>query len=50
MPLGFEHHEGEIASAKMVKATGGIKYSYHNSHSTLANVEHTPKGVVHPAA
>jgi len=50
MPNGFEHHEGEIASARMVKATGGIKYSYHNSHSTLANVEHTPKGVVHPAA
>jgi hypothetical protein len=50
MPEGFEHDEGEIASARVLKANGGIKYSYQNSHSTLANVEHTPKGVVHPAA
>jgi hypothetical protein len=50
MPEGFEHHEGEIASARIVKATGPIKYSYQNSHSTLAKVEHTPKGVVHPVA
>jgi hypothetical protein len=50
MPEGFEHHEGEIASACVLKANGGIKYSYANTHSTLAEVEHTPKGVVHPAA
>ncbi len=50
MPEGFEHHEGEIASARILKANGGIKYSYANTHSTLADVEHTPQGVVHPAA
>ena len=50
MPEGFEHHEGEIASARILKANGGIRYSYENSHSTLAQVEHTPKGIVHPAA
>ena len=50
MPEGFEHDEGEIASARVLKANGGIKYSYANTHSTLAEVEHTPTGVVHPAA
>jgi len=50
MPEGFEHHEGEIASARILEAKGAIKYSYRNSHSTLARVEHTPSGVVHPSA
>ena len=50
MPEGFEHHEGEIASARYLKANGKINYSFQNSHSTLAQVEHTPKGLVHPAA
>jgi hypothetical protein len=50
MPEGFEHHEGEIASARILEASGKIKYSYRDSHSTLARVEHTPKGVVHPTA
>ena len=50
MPDGFEHHEGEIASAKILKSSGGIKYSYANSHSTLAKVDHGPKGLVHPAS
>ena len=50
MPEGFEHHEGEIASAKTLKSSGGIKYSYNNSHSTLAKVDHGPKGLVHPAS
>jgi hypothetical protein len=49
MPEGFEHHEGEIASAKTLKSSGGIKYSYKNSHSTLAKVDHGPMGLVHPA-
>ena len=49
MPDGFEHDEGEIASARILKSTGGIKYSYKDTHSTLATVDHGPKGVVHPA-
>ena len=49
MPDGFEHDEGEIASAKTLKSSGGIKYSYKNTHSTLAKVDHGPKGVAHPA-
>jgi hypothetical protein len=50
MPEGFEHHEGEVASARSLKANGQINYSFENSHSTLAHVEHTPAGVVHSAA
>jgi hypothetical protein len=38
----FEHHEAEIASAPILKANGGIRYRYENSHSTLAQIEHTP--------
>jgi hypothetical protein len=50
IPEGFEHHQGEIASARYLRASGKIKYSFQNSHSTLAEVEHTPQGLVHPAA
>jgi hypothetical protein len=50
MSEGFEHHETEIAGARILKPNGGIRHSYKNSHSTLAHVEHTPEGVVHPAA
>jgi hypothetical protein len=49
MPEGFEHHDAEIA-ARILRAIGGIRYSYENSHSTLAQVEHTPEGVGHPSA
>jgi hypothetical protein len=49
MPEGFEHHEGEVASARRLKASGKINFSHENSHSTLARVEHQPTGVVHPA-
>ena len=45
MPEGFEHHEAEIASASVVKASGKIKFEYHNTHSSLAYVEHLPTGV-----
>jgi hypothetical protein len=33
-----------------LKCSSGIKYSYNNSHSTLAKVDHGPKGLVHPAS
>jgi hypothetical protein len=49
MPEGFEHHEGEVASAKNLKASGKLNFTYRDSHSTLARVEHLPTGVVHPA-
>lgn len=44
MPEGFEHVEGEIASAD-IRSTGAIKFSTKGSHSTLAHVTQTPEGV-----
>jgi hypothetical protein len=48
-PEGFEHDEGEIASARTLKSAAGINYSYANMRSTLAKVDRGPAGVVHPA-
>lgn len=48
MPEGFEHDQGEIASARTLKSTAGIKYDFANVHSTLAKVDHGPQGVAHP--
>ena len=39
-----------LASAKTPRSSGGIKYSYKNTHSILAKVDHGPKGLVHPAS
>jgi hypothetical protein len=44
MPEGFEHHEGEVASAN-IRSNGAIKFETTGSHSTLANVVQTPDGV-----
>lgn len=45
MPEGFEHHQAEIASAR-IESTGGIKFSVAEGHSSLAKVDQTPTGVV----
>jgi len=44
MPEGFEHIEGEIASAD-IRSTGAIKFETKGTHSTLAHVVQTPQGV-----
>jgi hypothetical protein len=44
MPEGFEHIEGEIASAT-ISSKGAIKFETKGSHSTLAHVVQTPQGV-----
>jgi hypothetical protein len=44
MPEGFEHIEGEIASAN-IQSSGAIKFETKASHSTLATVVQTPEGV-----
>lgn len=44
MPEGFEHIEGEVASAN-IESTGAIKFTTKGSHSTLAHVTQTPQGV-----
>lgn len=44
MPEGFEHHEGEVASA-VIHSLGAVKFETNGSHSTLAHVIQTPEGV-----
>ena len=44
VPEGFEHLEGEIASA-VIHSRGAIAFETKGSHSTLANVVQTPQGV-----
>lgn len=44
MPEGFEHIEGEIASAN-IQSSGAISFTTKESHSTLAHVVQTPEGV-----
>lgn len=44
MPEGFEHIEGEVASAT-IASTGAIRFDSRGSHSTLAQVVQTPEGV-----
>lgn len=45
MPEGFEHIEGEVASAN-IHSTGALVFDTHQSHSTLAHVVQSPEGVV----
>ena len=45
MPNGFEYTEMEVAQTAMLKGTGEIKYDWHHTHSSLAEVEHTPTGL-----
>jgi hypothetical protein len=44
MPEGFEHIEGEIASAN-IQSTAAIRIDTKGTHSTLAYVVQTPQGV-----
>lgn len=44
MPEGFEHIEGEVASAD-IRSSGAIRFDSKGTHSTLAHVVQTPQGV-----
>jgi hypothetical protein len=46
MPNGFEYTEMEVAQTAILKGTGEIKYDWQKTHSSLAEVEHTPAGLV----
>jgi len=46
MPNGLEYKEMEVAQAAVLKGTGTIRFDYHNTHSSLADVEHTHAGLV----
>lgn len=45
MPEGFEHREGEVASAD-IRSSGAIPFETRASHGTLAHVVQTPQGVI----
>lgn len=46
LPGGFEYLEMDVAQTKTLKGTGEIKFDHTGSHSSLAIVTHTPKGLV----
>ena len=50
MPAGFEYKEMEVASARSLSSTGAIRFDWEGTHSSLAMVEHTDKGLVDVAA
>ena len=45
MPNGFEYHEMEVAQTGTLKSTGEIKFDWSGTHSSLAEVDHTPEGI-----
>lgn len=45
LPEGMEYKVAEIANAKVNKSTGLLKFNWPKSHSSLAEVEHTYKGL-----
>jgi hypothetical protein len=46
MPDGFEYKEMEVCAAKVLKSTGAIPFSHEGTHSSLADVVHTHKGLI----
>lgn len=46
MPDGMEYKEIEVAQAAVLKGTGPIKFDHKNTSSSMAEVEHTDKGLV----
>ncbi len=45
-PNGMEYKEMEVAQTIVLKGTGPIKFDHKNTHSSLAEVEHTDKGLL----
>ncbi|MHB8630055.1 MAG: DUF1326 domain-containing protein [Aggregatilineales bacterium] len=46
LPNGFEYKEMEVAQTGVLKGTGPIKFDHKNTHSSLADVEHTHEGLI----
>lgn len=46
LPDGMEYKEFDLAFATVLKGTGEIKFDLQHTHSSLATVEHTEKGLV----
>lgn len=45
LPGGMEYKEMEVARTAVLKGTGAIKFDHANTHSSLAEVEHTQAGL-----
>ena len=45
MPEGMEYKEFQVAQAVVLKGTGAIRFDHKNTHSSLAEVEHTQRGI-----
>ena len=46
MPGGMEYREFQVAQAVVLKMTGAIQFDHKNTHSSLAEVEHSHKGLL----
>lgn len=46
IPDGVEYKEMEVARTASLKSTGAIKFDWSKTHSSLADVDHTDKGLV----
>lgn len=46
MPNGMEYKEFEVAKTVVLRGTGQIKFDHKDTHSSLAEVEHTEKGLI----
>jgi hypothetical protein len=46
MPDGMEYKEMEVASSATLKSTGAIQFDHKNTHSSLADVQHSNKGLI----
>lgn len=45
MPGGMEYKEFQVAQSVVLKGTGPIKFDLKNTHSSLADIEHTQSGL-----
>ena len=46
LPNGMDYFKPEIATTKVLRGTGKIRFDCPSAHSSLATVEHTQKGLV----
>ena len=44
-PNGMEYKEFYVAQSTVLKGTGPVKFDYRDRHSSLADVDHTDKGL-----
>lgn len=45
MPDGIEYKEFQVAQSVVLKGTGAVKFEFKNTHSSLAETEHTHNGL-----